>query len=296
MIFFPGFYGLLMCILSFYATAYAAEETVSAPSAVSTGKRWTIDKIVARVNGVNILQSDLKIGRIAQEGRPFTLDEAIVEELLYQRAAEMQTLPTAVEIDRQLALFKMQNNFTHLSDQEFEGELEQIGFTLKMYKNQLARMIAVENVKRAEISEKIIVTSQDVQEYYDKNPEYTREEYLLAVATLPDGKETMTEEELLNERSILWESLGWVARKELNKDFSSIVSVNKGHLSKPIFMGGAYQVLKLIDKKEKRLKTLDERYGNIERALQDGRREKFMNRFEKELKEKADKDQAIVYL
>lgn len=287
---------ILLCSLGLIGTA--CTESIQEPKAANEEKpkRWTVDQIVARVNGANILQSDLKIARIAKEGGNFTLDEAIIDELFYQRAAEMQMLPTSAEIERQLVSFKMHNNLTDLSEREFEDQLKESGFTLKMYKNQLARLIAVENVKRAEISEKIVVTAQDVQDYYTKNPEHTKEEYLLEVCTITPDQVDNNEKDLLNNLSLTWESLGWVAKKDLRKEFLSIVAVQKGHLSKPIELDGSYQLLKLIDKKEKRLKTLDERYVQIERTIQDVRREKFLGRFEKELKEKADKEKTIVYL
>src|SRR5258707_15686060 len=107
---------LIICSFGIMGASFAQEEKPS--------KRWTVDKIIARVNGVNILQSDLKVARMAKEGGKFTLDEAIVEELLFQRAAEMQTLPTSFEIERQLVSFKMQNNLTELSEQEFEDQLK----------------------------------------------------------------------------------------------------------------------------------------------------------------------------
>src|ERR1700689_1574659 len=56
-------------------------------------KGMLIDKILVRVNiegfkGVNILQSDLEKPRIEKEGGTYTLDEAIMEELMLQKATE----------------------------------------------------------------------------------------------------------------------------------------------------------------------------------------------------------------
>src|SRR3990172_2077019 len=187
---FPFIVGLI-CLMSLHNTVYAqdtaeeATETVAVAEPIKKtpktilSKRWDIDKIVARVNGVNILHSDLEQSRISKEGETYTLDEAIVEELFYQRAAETHMLPTAVDVERQLVSFKIQNNLTELTDKEFEDQLKIHGFTLKNYKRQLGRMIAVENVKRIEISEKIVITAQEVEAFYKDNPEYTKEEYQL---------------------------------------------------------------------------------------------------------------------
>ena len=160
-------------------------------------ERFSIDKIKARVNiegfkGVNILESDLKRPRIEKEGRKYTLDEAIMEQLLYQKAVEKHLLPNAADIERQIVAFKMQNDISNMSDAEFEAQLKESGFTqtsfqksvLDEYKEQLARIMAIENLKRAEISEKIIVSSQEVEDYYKKNPTYTKAEYHLKIATI----------------------------------------------------------------------------------------------------------------
>jgi parvulin-like peptidyl-prolyl isomerase len=266
-------------------------EQVSVPKIHPTptvSSRITIDKIVARVNGSNILLSEINHPQLRKEGGRFTLDEAIIEELLCQRATEMHMVPAAADIDRQLLAFKMQNNLTGLSDKEFEDHLKQFGFTLKEYKNQLSRMLASENARQAEISERIIVTSQEVEEYYKKHPDYTKEEYQLQVCAL-----TADEAKKIDEAKLDWESLGWIERDDIGKKFSMVFSMKKGQQSDPIALDdGSYQLVKLLDKKERRLKTLDEQYHDIERTLQQGRKDTYLVQFEKELKEKA----SIVYL
>jgi foldase protein PrsA len=254
----------------------------------TTTSRITIDKIVARVNGSNILLSELNHPQLRKEGGKFTLDEAVTEELLCQRATEMHMVPSTADIDRQLLAFKMQNNLTELSDKEFEDHLKQFGFTLKEYKNQLSRMLASENARQAEISERIIVTSQEVEEYYKKHPDYTKEEYQLQICALSsdDAKKIDT-------AKLDWENLGWIEREDIGKKFSMVFSMKKGQQSDPIALDdGSYQLVKLVDKKERRLKTLDEQYHDIEQTLQQGRKDTYLVQFEKELKEKA----SIVYL
>jgi hypothetical protein len=264
----------------------AAKEPSTTQTATPTqpqksSKRTVIDKILVRVNGNNILLSTLTEPRIAKEGKPFTIDEAIFDELLAQKATEMHMLPTAVEVERYITSFKMQNNLTELSDKEFEDQLKQSGFTLKQYKQQIARMIAVENVKRAEISEKIVITAQEVEEYYDKHPQFTKESYHLQTSTQDDGKPEA------------WQDLGWIGKKDLSKQFECVLTMQSGAISEPIANEeGQQQRIKLVEKKEAHRKTLDEQYGAIERKLQNAKKKNFLSEVEKELKEKA----TIVYL
>lgn len=253
-------------------------------------KRSVVDKIVARVNGANILKSDLELPRMGKEGRTYSLDEAILEELLVQRAAEMHMLPTALDIDRQIVTIKIQNNLTDMSDKEFEDQLKEGGYTMKLYKNQIGRLIAAEKIKQAEISEKIVITTQEVEEYYHKHPEYTKEEFHLASTTLTEVQKSKAEQYLKSD-SIEWADLGWVAKKDLGKKFTFVTNLKVGEIGNPIEEKNGstltYEYVKLLDKHDRHLKTLDERYIEIERYLQHERKDKFMIQFEKELRDKA---------
>ena len=68
--------------------------------------------------------------------------------------------------------------------------------------------------------------------------------------------------------------------------------MNIGEVSAPIKIGDSYQILMLVDKKDRRLKTLDEQYVSIERYLIKEKKDSFVKKFEAELKAKA----LIIYL
>jgi len=270
----------------FYKVKAITVLALSASLSLAHAKTWEIDSIVARINGVNLLQSHLKSPRITKEGNPFTLEEAILEELTYQKAAETQMLPTTLDIDRHLVAFKIQNHLTDLSESAFEQELKQHGFTLRTYKQQLGRMIAVENVRRAEMSEKLLVTTQEIEEYFKKNPKYSREEFKLTMCIIPE-EHVDNAADFLAGTEATWEDLGWIAKKELGENFAEAKTMKKGEVSDPIKVGNSHQVIKLIDKHERRLKTLDERYSTIERSLREKKKASFIKVFDAELRSKA---------
>jgi peptidyl-prolyl cis-trans isomerase C len=257
--------------------------TLSLLCNVITPKATVIDKIVARVNGVNILQSDLELPRISKEGGFYTLQEAINEQLFFQKAIEQHLLPSELDIERQIVAFKMQNNMTDMSTIEFEEQLKQSGFTLKMYKEQLGRLIAVENVKRAEVSEKLVVTSQEVEEYFKSHPTYIKEGYHLKIATVKDENEP--------QKKYAWEDLGWVNKDDLDQRFSIVTSMEKGAISRPIKADDKYQVVMVVEKRDQRKKTLKECYIDIEKQLYREKKEKYLKTIEKEILTKA----TIVY-
>ncbi|MCB9492989.1 MAG: hypothetical protein H6679_01820 [Epsilonproteobacteria bacterium] len=249
-------------------------------------KRWTVDRIVARVNGVNILQSDLDQPRIAKEGDKYSIDEAIMEELMLEKAKDMHVLPTNNDIERQFIAFKIQNGFSSMTDEEFEKQLLESGFSLRTYKHQLGRMMATENIKRAEIMSKIFITKQDVEKYYSQNPEYEQERYNLKVATLT-AEELKNKDQLIKEEKISFNDLGWVDKSDVNQRFESIFSLEPKNYSQAFHIDDKYQILYLVDKTPARLKTLDERYSEIERSLQNERKMSFLQTLENDLKKRA---------
>ncbi len=269
------------------STATTAQMKKSgAKKVIPADKRWVIDKIVRRVNGANILQSDLALARIAKEGGRYTLEELTMEELLIQKAAELHMLPTAADIERQLVTFKIQNNLTGMREEEFEEQLRESGFSLATYKTQLGRLIASENVRRIELSERLVITSQEVERYYHDNPSYLPEAYHLSICTIPADK-IKNFKEFIKSNDASWNDLGMIEKEEIGDNFSFVVAMKPGQISKPFKIDNQRKIIKLLAKQDRRLKTLDECYIQIERELQDNRKSDHLIQLEKELKEKA---------
>ncbi|MCK4650873.1 SurA N-terminal domain-containing protein [Candidatus Babeliales bacterium] len=254
-------------------------------------KREELDKIVARVNGINILKSDLDQRVISKNGEPFTLEELISEQLFIQKAAERNLWPSELEVEKQIVSLKIHNGISDLTPKQFEEELSKEGFTINEYKDQLARMLASEKLKHAEFSERVVVTSQEVEDYHKKNPEKISEKYLIKMCDL-DEKDLDEKGELVKKGDFKLEEIGWIEKKDLNSNISFVSKMKKGEISKPVKIGSLRQLVKLEDKKGERIKTLEERYSQIENTLHAKKKEKFEKEFEKELREKA----SIVYL
>lgn len=250
------------------------------------GKRWVVDKIVARVNGVNILKSDLEKPQIGKEGGFYSLGEFIDEELLFQRAQEKQLLPSSTDIDRQIVSFKMQLNLNNATNEQFEEHLKEYGFTLDAYRKQLGRMLSVNNTKQAEISEKVLVTSQEVEDYYHHNPESVKATFNLHMAVLDEDKvdEYKT---LVDSSQVTWKDLGFVEADEVDSRYVEATRMRVGEITAPIKVNTKYVLIKLEAKKDGHLLTLAERYGDIEKELQQEKRNSFVQLFQGELRSKA---------
>lgn len=230
--------------------------------------RKVINKIVAKVNGATLLLSDLEQPRINTEnGRPFSLQEAIIEELTVQHAGEQHMLPSQLDIEQQITRFKIQNGLQDMTDKQFDAEIKAGGLTLKMYKQQIGRRIAVENVKRSEILEKVVIDSKEVEAYYKEHPEYSKEAYSLQVCSIDPS--ILTSKNWADRAA--WEDLGWINTKDLSERHKCVCAMKKGDVSAPMpdpENKDKVQVVKLLAKRERRLKTLDDRYMSIDRLLQ----------------------------
>lgn len=257
------------------------------PINVLTAKtKWVVDTIVARVNGSNILKSDLESQQVGKDGGYATLHELIEDELLLQRAQEKQLIPTRAEVDRQITSFKIQLNMADATDEQFEEHLKQFGLTLKKYREQIGRLISINHTKSIEISEKVLVTSQDIERYFKENPVTVKEKFHLQMATFPEVN-LVTYKADLTQGRIAWDDLGFIEKDDIDKKFIRATELAKNQQTEPIKIQDKYVLLKLIDRQDSRLMTLSERYGDIERQLQQEKQQNFVQTLQDDLRQKA---------
>ena len=179
---------------------------------------------------------------------------------------------------------------TNIPDEEFERQLKEGGFTLKTYKRQLGVLLAIENVKRMDIGNKIVITSQEVEKHYKEHPVYKNERYHLHMATFNE-KELSDYKKQGTLKKLSWDDLGNVEKEDIDPRFASVISMKKGEITEPIKSQDKYILIKLANKKEKRLATLDERYGDIDRGLHEAKKQKVLTSFYDDIEKKA----SIVY-
>lgn len=238
----------------------------------SSSKRTIVNRVVAFVDGTKILQSDLEMPRIARDGGKYELDDLIFELAMVKKASERHVLPLEADVDRQVVAFKIQNNLGDISDSDFETYLKPYGFTTRLYKEQIGCLLAVENLKRMEIADKIVITSQEVEARFNSDPKYSPEEYHLKM--IPIKKKTDND----------FIDLGWIKREELDKKFHFVFKMKKGEVSEsPVKINEKEYFVEVVDKKERKKITLSERYGEIERALVKEQMDKEMKNFKGKL-------------
>ncbi len=164
---------------------------------------YVLDKIMARVNGTPVLLSDLLQRRIDRNGEALltrddydfkrehlikkALEQAIDDELLFHRALDRQLLPSELEIEKQIVSLKAMQGLTHLTTEQFEEQLAGEGLTMRSYRVQLRRVLATEKLRQTEMSERLVTTTQELREQFEKSPQKQEESFRLKTATFDDS-------------------------------------------------------------------------------------------------------------
>jgi len=243
-------------------------------------KRYTVDKILVRVNGVNILESDTKKKRLGSE--PYTLEQAIDAELFFQEAVKKKTVPTLVEVDKYIASLKAGG----MSDDAFAKQLAHEGFTVKGYKDELYRYMAINNVKHQIIRDRTFVTNQEIAAYHEQHPEWNEPEYLFKTAVIPLTT-VDNEQEAAAVEGLDWVESDWVAASDVAEEMHFVFTMKIGEISDPIKTDFGYQRVQLVDRKEKRLQSLEERRASIEQIIKQAKMAKIEDELLADMRKRA---------
>jgi parvulin-like peptidyl-prolyl isomerase len=206
-------YKIATCILLVTALSAAAQVASHAPSGIGTSPAAAQvpapqigDKPVARVNGAVLTDRDLLREMFtifpyakqhngfpkAQEAsiRQGALEMIIFEELVYQEAGRRKLTISAARVNSAEAEFRKQFHSPDEYDQYMQSEMN--GSHALLHK-QIERSLLIEQVLKAEVGDKDLVTLAEVRAYYDRHPErYQRAESFnfQSISILPPPKAT----------------------------------------------------------------------------------------------------------
>ena len=143
-------------------------------TACSSGRGGT--DVVATVDGKKIFRADVEkyyqnqtagtdqqpVGEQATSLRLSILRQLIDDEILMRRAEKLGLLATDDEVDRKLSEIK-----SPYTPDQFEQKLKEKRISADDFKRDLRRSLTVEKVMNKEVTSKITVTDQDVNDYYN---------------------------------------------------------------------------------------------------------------------------------
>lgn len=258
--------------------------------------RHKVDGIKAIIYGESetIIITDSEIARPGLDGQMKTLDDLILESLIYLDAKRMGAMPDQEAMQRHWEAIKKQHN---LSEDDMRNVAAQSGYTLPEAKLQLGRMSAINQMLELKVKSGLFVTKQEVERYYQAHPEVEQAEYEIVRTVVPfsamQAKEALQqhlsalakvsqEDELMR-----WSSPFVLMHNDIAKDKRFIYSMKPGEISQPFELANGFEMFKLVSKKPERIVPLSERYDQIEYLLKAPKYKELMDRYKKDLYDKA---------
>lgn len=262
--------------------------------------RYKVDAIEAIIYGEidTILITHSEALRPGLDGQPKTLDDTIFENLVYLDAKRIGGVPSDEDIQKHWEEVKKQNG---LSEVDMQRIAAQSGYTLQEAKAQLGKMSGINQMFDFKVRSGLFVSKHDVEHYYHEHPEIRPAEYCIARAVVPFSDlepkhemKTRLEEYATTGKGnvrIAWSEPFWLKHDQIASDKQFIYHMKIGQVSKPIEIQQGFEIFKIVDKKAECQVPLQERYDEIALLLKRPKYEELLNKYKKELYDKA----TIVY-
>ena len=250
-------------------------ETVAIVNGINISN-WRVKKSLNRLKGLaGHTKKTLNKGQI-QNSINKILDIEIMREVAIQKGQELKIDVSDIEIDKRLTQLKSR----HSSDEEFFKELSKSGNTLERIKKEIKRDIMIFKLIKTDIHNKIKISDQQAQDYYEKNKdifknsERVRASHILTQVTSDmndsDKKNAKKKMEDVLQKAKAGEDFAELAKKysegpsasrggDLNyiekgqmvKNFEDVVfKLKVGEISGIVETQFGYHIIKVFDKKE----------------------------------------------
>ncbi len=280
-----------------------------------------VDRIVAVVNDEVITLSELDEAaaplyqrylartndpvereNLIQQIRRRVLKQMIDEKLLAQEAERLEIKVSDREIDAYIKNLKAQN---HLSDEKFQEFLAAQGLTYEEYRKRVAEQIKRIKLVQGHVQERIVVTEEEIKDYYRTHylsQANTVYELAAIVITGPEAekkaqaayeelKKGRPFEEVAETYTVLKGSgkgLGRFKLDELAPQVREVVSKLKpGAFSPPVKVGASWQIFKVLAIKTEGQVPFEKVRAEIEERLRQEKIDQLLQKWLKELKQKA---------
>jgi len=247
------------------------------------------------------------------KARQNILDLLINEKISHDKVVELGIEVSPKEMDAAIEQIKTRNNWTH---EDLISGLKKQGTSYKTYRKKMKKDMEQMRLIDFEIKSKIIIRDDTIKKYYEDHlDEYKSEEKVrLAIILLTEDASTQDGKSSLSQRTkevisrlkngedfaVLASTfsngpgaedggdLGFIRTAQLDPKLKRIINtLNVGDMSKPIMTPAGIQIIKVLEKQDKGVKTLEQVRNAIYEILY---REEINKRFMawiKELRETA---------
>jgi len=239
------------------------------------------------------------------------MDTLITDILLLQEAKKLEN----INFDEQVRLYidniKKENNIN--SDEDLKKILKQQGMSFEKWTRVLREGVMKDAVITSEVRRNIVIDEAEIVSYHKLHPEEFTEppEFKLKAITLTSGSGSdegiEAKKQEINSKIAAGEDFGALAseysqgpEKESSGDLGNfekgnlakeleepVENLKQGEVTPWIQFRNAWYLLKLVEKKEARLKPFEEARDDIERRLLADKGQVKFEEFMKELKEKS---------
>ena len=229
-----------------------------------------------------------------EEARQGLLNQLIEDKLVYQESKRLGVEVSEEEINERVDAFK-----ARFKKEDFERLLQEQGLTLSKLRNRYREQIAIRKLHQHQIRSKVIVTPVEIEEYYKTHlEEFTEGEKIrVSTVTIRKNEETLDEngedvkakakaeevrgkilagenfEELAktysqDTKAETGGDLGFISKGELIPAIDEVIfSLKIGDVSPVLTTEMGYHVFKVVERQEKREKSLEEVRDMIEDFL-----------------------------
>ena len=130
-------------------------------------ERRTIDTLRARPELINVPQSSPLFAQAVADVTPGLILDAVDELLLVQRGHELGYALGDAQFQEIIATIQTDNDLEN--DADFRAALQQQGLTMADLRRQLERQMLVQRVQQDDVFARLVVTEDEMREYYEAN-------------------------------------------------------------------------------------------------------------------------------
>jgi peptidyl-prolyl cis-trans isomerase SurA len=242
------------------------------------------------------------------------LERLIDDELILQQATDLKLSVTSEQVDASIEEIKRQNN---IDDEQLRQALKSQGMSMAAYRADLKRQLLRFRVLNIAVGSRVTISDEDVKTYYDRHMKAGGENVQVRAShifvAIPEGADTAAVSEKqaqavkILERARAGEDfaklarelsddpatraeggdLGYFGRDMLPKAIEEMVFAMKpGDIRGPVRADRGFHVIKLVDRKSKDAKPLDEVKDDIRMQLRSKEMERQTKTYLTELRKK----------
>lgn len=242
------------------------------------------------------------------------LDILINEKIAIEKVKELKITVSEKEVDAAIERIKQNNQLTQ---EDLEAKLKSDGTNLKAYKEEIRKELERIRLINQEVKSKILIREEELKDYYDKHIDEFRRKAKLHLAVIFLAQKDPSDK--TEREALIKKANGLLARIANGEDFSELArkysdgpgakdggdlgkfemsdvnpqlaqhikGLSQGEVSQPIITPAGIQLIKVVEKQEKGVKSYAQVKGAIHTILYRQKLDKKYDAWLKELREKA---------